>query len=113
MPTLLHISASPRAASSHSLAIAHTFLEVLADERPDIDVEHWDLWDGTLPQFGPDAVAGGSRDGGERGRVQELAGAAVQAVQRDQREREQQCEAKRAQRLHGRRDREHDRQRHG
>jgi len=58
MPTLLHISASPRAASSHSLAIANTFLQVLADERPDIDVEHWDLWDGTLPQFGPDAVAG-------------------------------------------------------
>jgi FMN-dependent NADH-azoreductase len=31
-------------------------LDVLADERPDIEVEHWDLWDGSLPQFGPDAV---------------------------------------------------------
>ena len=58
MPVLLHISASPRSESSDSLAIAQTFLEVLADERPDVQVEHWDLWDGTLPQFGPDAVAG-------------------------------------------------------
>jgi len=58
MPTLLHMSASPRAASSHSLAIARTFLEVLADARPDIEVDHWDLWDGRLPQFGPAAVAG-------------------------------------------------------
>jgi len=58
MPVLLHISASPRGEESHSLAIARTFLEVLADERPDVEVDHWDLWDGTLPQFGPDAVAG-------------------------------------------------------
>ena len=58
MPTLLHISASPRRESSHSLAIARTFLDVLADEHPEVEVEHWDLWDGTLPQFGPDAVAG-------------------------------------------------------
>lgn len=58
MPLLLHISASPQGESSHSLAIANTFVETVADERPDIQVEHWDLWDGTLPQFGPDAVAG-------------------------------------------------------
>src|SRR4051812_35579269 len=58
MPKLLHIAASPRPESSHSLAVAGTFLDVLADEHPDVEVEHWDLWDGTLPQFGPDAVAG-------------------------------------------------------
>ena len=58
MTSLLHISASPRARASHSLAIAQTFLDVLGDERPDVAVEHWDLWDGTLPQFGPAAVAG-------------------------------------------------------
>ena len=58
MPALLHISASPRGEESHSLAIAHTFLAALAAERPDIEMEHWDLWDGSLPQFGPDAVAG-------------------------------------------------------
>jgi FMN-dependent NADH-azoreductase len=57
MATLLHVSASPRGAASESRAIATTFLETLADSRPDIEVDTWDLWDGTLPQFGPDAVA--------------------------------------------------------
>ena len=57
MPTLLHISASPRGDASESLAIATTFLEALAEARPDIVVETWDLWDGSLPPFGPDAVA--------------------------------------------------------
>jgi len=58
MSRLLHISASPRGELSDSRAIAGTFLEVLADERPEIQVDHWDLWVGTLPQFGPDAAAG-------------------------------------------------------
>lgn len=57
MPTLLHISASPRGDESESLAIAGTFLGALADRRPDITVDTFDLWDGTLPPFGPAAAA--------------------------------------------------------
>jgi FMN-dependent NADH-azoreductase len=53
---LLHISASPRGGASESLAIAATFMETLADVRPDVTVEHWDLWDGTLPPFGTAAA---------------------------------------------------------
>src|SRR5215510_6730688 len=57
MPSLLHISASPRGDRSESLAIARTFLETLQDQRPDIAVDTFDLWDSTLPTFGPDAAA--------------------------------------------------------
>ena len=56
MSKLLHISASPRGPASESLAIAATFLETFSDIRPDIAVEHWDLWDGTLPPFGTAAA---------------------------------------------------------
>jgi FMN-dependent NADH-azoreductase len=54
---LLHISASPRGAASESLAIAQSFLEVFAESHPDVPVETFDLWDGTLPEFGPAAAA--------------------------------------------------------
>src|SRR6185436_13137773 len=54
---LLHISASPRGERSESLAIANTFLDVFREVHPDVEVEHFDLWDGTLPAFGPDAAA--------------------------------------------------------
>jgi FMN-dependent NADH-azoreductase len=57
MPSLLHISASPRGAESESLAIARTFLDALQDNRPDVTVDAFDLWDGSLPPFGPDAAA--------------------------------------------------------
>lgn len=57
IPRLLHVSASPRGAASESLALAATFLEAFADAHPDVDVETWDLWDGTLPAFGPPAAA--------------------------------------------------------
>ena len=57
MTTLLHISASPRGERSESLAIAATFLDELRSAHPDVTVEHWDLWDGTLPAFGPPAAA--------------------------------------------------------
>jgi FMN-dependent NADH-azoreductase len=53
MPTLLHISASPRKAESESLAIADTFLSTLRDIRPGVDIQTFDLWDGSLPGFGP------------------------------------------------------------
>jgi FMN-dependent NADH-azoreductase len=71
MTTLLHISASPRGERSESLAIATTFLDELRATHRDVEVEHWDLWDGTLPEFGPQAAAakmaifGGSDPQGE------------------------------------------------
>jgi len=57
MSTLLHISASPRGAASESLAIAATFLDAYRDTHPDDEIVEWDLWDGTLPAFGPPAAA--------------------------------------------------------
>ena len=54
---LLHISASPRGERSESLAIATTFLDVFHEVKPDVEIEHFDLWDGTLPPFGPAAAA--------------------------------------------------------
>jgi FMN-dependent NADH-azoreductase len=57
MTTLLHISASPRGQRSESLAIATTFLDELRATNPNVTVEHWDLWDGTLSEFGPSAAA--------------------------------------------------------
>ena len=56
MSRLLHISASPRGAASESLAIAEEFLTVVRDVRPEVEIETFDLWDGTLPEFGPDAA---------------------------------------------------------
>ncbi|MBO9521708.1 MAG: NAD(P)H-dependent oxidoreductase [Nocardioidaceae bacterium] len=57
MTTLLHVSASPRRQDSESLALAETFLESARRAEPGLAVDHWDLWDGTLPPFGPEAVA--------------------------------------------------------
>jgi len=56
MTRLLHIAASPRGAASESLALADAFLASLADARPDVEIETFDLWDGSLPAFGPDAA---------------------------------------------------------
>ncbi len=56
MTTLLHISASPRSVSSESLALAEVFLDSYLETHPDDAVAHWDLWDGTLPEFGPAAA---------------------------------------------------------
>ena len=57
MSTLLHVSASPRGDRSESLALAATFLDELTSTHPEVEVAHWDLWDGSLPPFGPAAVA--------------------------------------------------------
>ncbi|MGZ4597962.1 MAG: FMN-dependent NADH-azoreductase [Actinomycetes bacterium] len=57
MSTLLHISASPRGDRSESLAIAETFLTTFRSAHPGTAVETFDLWDGRLPAFGPDAAA--------------------------------------------------------
>ena len=56
MTTLLHISASPRGERSESLALADTFLAAYRDTHPDNEIQTWDLWDGTLPGFGPAAA---------------------------------------------------------
>ena len=53
MTKLLHISASPRGDQSESLALARTFLAGVRASRPGLEIAHWDLWDGTLPAFGP------------------------------------------------------------
>ncbi|MBL7259716.1 FMN-dependent NADH-azoreductase [Paractinoplanes lichenicola] len=57
MTKVLHLSASPRGPRSESLAIARTFLDTLRDVSPQTPIETYDLWDGTLPPFGPDAAA--------------------------------------------------------
>jgi FMN-dependent NADH-azoreductase len=57
MTTLLHIAASPRSEKSESLALAETFLDTYREMNPDHTVETWNLWDGSVPEFGPDAAA--------------------------------------------------------
>ena len=57
MSRLLHISASPRGARSESLALAATFLDTYRELHPTDTVDTYDLWDGTLPEFGPAAAA--------------------------------------------------------
>ena len=70
MTKLLHISSSPRGAASVSLGIAHVFLEAYAAAHDDVQIDHYDLWDGSLPVFGPAAAgakmtvfAGGTPEG--------------------------------------------------
>jgi FMN-dependent NADH-azoreductase len=53
MTTLLHVSASPRGAASETLALASTFLDTYREVNPGVTVETLDLWDGSLPPFGP------------------------------------------------------------
>ena len=71
MTKLLHISASPRGRASDSLRIAQLFTDVYQESHPEDRVEHWDLWDGSLPDFAVGARAkmtvfgGGSPQGAE------------------------------------------------
>jgi FMN-dependent NADH-azoreductase len=53
---LLHISASPRGGASESLRLAATFLDTFAELNPGTEIERFDLWDGSLPPFGPAAA---------------------------------------------------------
>jgi FMN-dependent NADH-azoreductase len=75
MSRLLHISSSPRGSRSESLALAHAFLEEYRQVHPDAEIATYDLWDGTLPEFGPAAAAakmvifGGGTPEGEEGRA--------------------------------------------
>ena len=57
MTRLLHISASPRGDASESLGNAREFLDAFAATHPDPEIDEYDLWDGTLPAFGPAAAA--------------------------------------------------------
>jgi len=57
MSRLLHVSASPRGTASESLGIAREFLDAFTATHPDVEVDEFDLWDGTLPEFGPAAAA--------------------------------------------------------
>src|SRR4051812_13503452 len=72
MSGLLHISASPRGTESISAAIAETFVEEYLATHPGQVVDRFDLWDGTLPEFGPAAahakmtVFGGGTPEGEQ-----------------------------------------------
>lgn len=61
MTTLLHLSASPRGPRSESLDLARTFLSTYRELNPEHAIVEWDLWDGTVPEFGP-AAAGGKMD---------------------------------------------------
>src|SRR5687767_14499765 len=56
MTTLLHISSSPRGEQSESRALAQTFLEEFSRANPGVTIDEWDLWDGSLPTFGPDGA---------------------------------------------------------
>ena len=58
MSALLHVAASPRGAASESRALAATFLDAFTETHPDVPVDTFDLWDGSLPPFGPEATAG-------------------------------------------------------
>lgn len=75
MTGLLHISASRRGEASESLRIARTFVDVYRDANPDDEIETWDLWDGTLPEFGRAAAAakmailGGSEPAGDQAKA--------------------------------------------
>jgi FMN-dependent NADH-azoreductase len=53
MSRLLHISSSPRREQSTSRQIADAFVDAYRAAHPHDEFEHWDLWDGTLPAFGP------------------------------------------------------------
>ena len=57
MAKLLHISASPRGGDSESLRIAEVFLDAYREAHPADEIEHWDLWDGSLPDFAVGAKA--------------------------------------------------------
>lgn len=82
MTRLLHIASSPRGAASESLQIADAFLDAYRRAQPAVTVETWDLWDGSLPDFGPAAagakmtVFGGGAPQGEQAAAWQAARAA-------------------------------------
>ena len=83
---LLHVSSSPRGGASESLQLASTFLDAYRGAHPDHEVDTWDLWDGSLPEFGPAAAAakmtvfGGGVPDGEQGDAWRRARAAFERI---------------------------------
>ena len=51
MSKLLHVEASPRKERSTSIAVAEAFLDSYGASHPGDEVETWDLWAGSLPEF--------------------------------------------------------------
>lgn len=51
MSRLLHIEASPRKTRSTSLDVAREFLDAYQAANPRDEIESWDLWDTSLPEF--------------------------------------------------------------
>jgi FMN-dependent NADH-azoreductase len=82
MSRLLHISSSPRGDDSESLRVATTFLDTYYECNPGHEIETWDLWDGTLPEFGPVAATAKMAiiTGAQLTGAQSLAWRGVQAV---------------------------------
>lgn len=82
MTTLLHVSASPRGPASDSLAPAQAFLDSHRASNPDVEVDHLDLHDGSLPPFG--TLAAGAKmavfGGGQPSASQAAAWDAARAV---------------------------------
>jgi FMN-dependent NADH-azoreductase len=82
MSKLLYVTSSPRGEASESTALAETFLAEYRSQHPDLEVDHLDLWDGSLPVYGGKGAAaklmaiGGQTPTGEIGE----AWAEVQAV---------------------------------
>lgn len=56
MTTLLHAVASPRGAASESRQIAALFIAAFRERHRDDVIDEWDLWDGSMPDFGRDAA---------------------------------------------------------
>lgn len=56
MSRLLYVEASPRKRRSHSIAVAHTFLDAYRRAHPDAEVDVLDLWREDLPRFDGDVI---------------------------------------------------------
>ena len=56
MGKLLHLEASPRKERSTSITIAKTFIGSYQASHPGDEVETWDLWAGSLPEFDGETV---------------------------------------------------------
>ncbi|UUO07571.1 NAD(P)H-dependent oxidoreductase [Blastopirellula sp. J2-11] len=56
MAKLLHIESSPRKARSASIAVAKEFLAKYQEANPADEVETWDLWSTSLPEFDGDTI---------------------------------------------------------
>ncbi len=58
MAKLLYIESSPRKERSHSIAVAHAFIDAYRSARPADAVETWDLWAAAerLPEFDGAAI---------------------------------------------------------